>query len=178
MVFVAVWTLLVLIYLGLAPKFFSRFAHVHAILALDALTMLFWFAGFIALAVLYHDIVDVANFEYFTGCGALGDYCGVSEAAVVFGAFEWYVPKFFSAGWGQQLGWGTKETRIPKSLLLLSSPMDARYLSPMLTQYILPGHFSLPLPSSLRWTRAAAAASMIPSPQSHQLLPKKVIMKK
>ena len=95
MVFVAVWTLLVLIYLGLAPKFFSRFAHVHAILALDALTMLFWFAGFIALAVLYHDIVDVANFEYFTGCGALGDYCGVSEAAVVFGAFEWYVPKFF-----------------------------------------------------------------------------------
>ena len=91
MVFVAVWTLLVLIYLGLAPRFFSQFAHVHAILALDALTMLFWFASFIALAVLYHDIVYVANFEYFDGCGALGDYCGVSEAAVVFGAFEWYV---------------------------------------------------------------------------------------
>ena len=91
MVFVAVWTMLALIYLGLAPRFFSSFAHVHAILALDALTMLFWFAGFIALAVLYHDIVNVANFEFFAGCGALGDYCGVSEAAVVFGAFEWYV---------------------------------------------------------------------------------------
>ena len=89
MIFNAVWTMLVLIYLGLAPKFFSRFAHVHAILALDALTMLFWFAGFIALTVLYHDIVDIANYEFFGGCGALGDYCGVSEAAVVFGAFEW-----------------------------------------------------------------------------------------
>lgn len=91
MVFVAVWTILVLIYLGLAPRFFSSIAHVHAILALDALTMLFWFAGFIALAVWYHDFVNAANFELFAGCAALGDYCGVLEAAVVFGAFEWYV---------------------------------------------------------------------------------------
>ena len=91
MIFTSVWTILVLIYLGLAPRFFTRFAHVHAIAALDALTMLFWFAGFIALAVLYHDIVAVANFEYFSGCGVLGDYCSVSEAAVVFGALEWYV---------------------------------------------------------------------------------------
>ena len=109
MVFVAVWTLLVLIYLGLAPKLFSRFAHVHAILALDALTMLFWFAGFIALAVLYHDIVDVANFEYFAGCGALGDYCGVSEAAVVFGALEWYVP-LFCGGVGATIRLENKES--------------------------------------------------------------------
>lgn len=89
MVFNAVWTMLVLIYLAIIPRFVQRFAHVHVMLALDALTMLFWFAGFIALAVLYHDIVGVANFEYFAGCGALGDYCGVTEAAVVFGALEW-----------------------------------------------------------------------------------------
>ena len=98
MVFNAVWTILVLIYLGLAPRFFSRYAHVHAITALDALTMLFWFAGFIALAVLYHDIVSVANFEFLSGCGVLGDYCGVSEAAVVFGAFEWYVLSILKGG--------------------------------------------------------------------------------
>lgn len=91
MLFNAVWTIVVLIYLGLAPRFFSRYAHVHAITALDALTMLFWFAGFIALAVFYHDFVEVANYEYSAGCAVTGDYCGVTEAAVVFGAFEWYV---------------------------------------------------------------------------------------
>ncbi len=59
MVFVSVWTLLILIYLALAPRFFSAFAHPMAMLGLDALTMLFWFAGFIALAVLHHQFEGV-----------------------------------------------------------------------------------------------------------------------
>ena len=82
--------------------------------------MLFWFAGFIALAVLYHDIVGVANFEYFNGCGALGDYCGVTEAAVVFGALEWYVRFFISNK-------GSKELSVPVNGSNIAYDIDADY---------------------------------------------------
>ena len=80
MVFVSVWTLLVLPYLALAPTFFERFANKFAILALDALTMLFWFSGFIALAVYRDDFVG--------GCHGFR-VCKTVTAAIVFGAFEW-----------------------------------------------------------------------------------------
>ena len=93
LVFVSIWTLLVVLYLGLAPKFFPSLAIPFAILALDALTMLFWFAGFIALAVFDRDLhnVGVVDLEgdVFSGCGLVGNLCGVITAAVVFGAFEW-----------------------------------------------------------------------------------------
>ena len=99
MVFVSVWTMLVLIYLSLAPRFFASFANVFAILALDALTMLFWFAGFIALAVLYHNLEDSSilyDFGYsYVGAVSTCDGAGIKsvcqqiEAATVFGAFEW-----------------------------------------------------------------------------------------
>lgn len=94
MVFASVWTLLILIYLALAPRFFSAFAHPAAMLGLDALTMLFWFAGFIALAVFYHQtndvyVGDVDDDVVYHACGIIGGYCKEVEAAVVFGAFEW-----------------------------------------------------------------------------------------
>ena len=41
--------------------------------------MLFWFAGFIALAVLLTDI----------GCGSRNGVCAASVAGDVFAAFEW-----------------------------------------------------------------------------------------
>ena len=99
MIFVAVWTIIVVLYLALTPKFMPSLAHVFAILALNALTMLFWFAGFIALAVFHHQLEDSG---YFVGdiygdiadfgfCSALPTYCKQIEAATVFGAFEWYV---------------------------------------------------------------------------------------
>lgn len=81
MVFVSVWTLLVLPYLALAPTVFPRFANKFAILALDALTMLFWFAAFIALAVYRNDL------DGFIDCPF--KWCKVLTAATVFGAFEW-----------------------------------------------------------------------------------------
>ena len=80
MVFVSVWTLLVLPYLALAPSFFERFANKFAVLALDALTMLFWFAAFVALAVYRND--DFSRCHGFRLCKTV-------TAAVVFGAFEW-----------------------------------------------------------------------------------------
>ena len=91
MIFVAVWTLLVLVYLALAPHFFSSLANVFVILALDALTMLFWFASFIALAVLYHDFdtngANFFNFHAADTCDVYPGFCHQMEAAVVFGAF-------------------------------------------------------------------------------------------
>jgi hypothetical protein len=77
--FDTIWSLLVLFYVGLAPLYFTSIFHRLASLALEALTMLFWFAGAIALAV------------WVGGpwtCG--GDHlCGAAEAAVAFAFFIW-----------------------------------------------------------------------------------------
>ena len=62
-----------------------------ASLILELLTMLFWFAGFVALAVFHRDLVNEANYFGPGGCAYIGNTCGVIEAAVVFGALEWYV---------------------------------------------------------------------------------------
>lgn len=96
MIFVSVWTLLILLYLSLAPRFIAAVAHPFAMLALDALTMLFWFAGFIALAVFRHSASEVyigdGFGDYYNACGSggiVGRWCGEMEAASVFGALEW-----------------------------------------------------------------------------------------
>ena len=75
-------------------------AHPVAMLALDAVTMLFWFAGFIALAVLHHRVEEVYFQDrvgnVYKGCAVAGGFCGEIAAAVVFGALEWWVsPVFF-----------------------------------------------------------------------------------
>lgn len=78
LIFCAVWTLLALGYLifaDLRPE--HKIARAVAVLAVDALTMIFWFAGFIAVAVFIHD----------RGC--FGGVCSAAKAAAVFGAFEW-----------------------------------------------------------------------------------------
>jgi len=76
--FTACWTLLAVVYLAFAPTRFPDAAHKFAILAVEFLTMLFWFAGWVALAVLLGDI----------GCEGWAA-CQVAEAATVFGAIEW-----------------------------------------------------------------------------------------
>jgi hypothetical protein len=81
LLFCSIWTILALIYLILAPLRFPALAHKYAILGIDAVTMIFWFAGFIAFAVYIGD----------WGCSSRSGFCRVSEAAVVFAAFEWYV---------------------------------------------------------------------------------------
>lgn len=93
MVFASVWTLVILLYLSLAPRVLSAVAHPVAMLALDALTMLFWFAGFVALAVFHHQAEEVylgdGYGDVYKGCSIAGGFCGEVEAAVVFGALEW-----------------------------------------------------------------------------------------
>jgi hypothetical protein len=79
--FNCIWTLLVLLYVGIAPLYFTSIFHRLASLALEALTMLFWFAGAIALAVWVGGPVD---------CGG-NHFCGAVEAAVAFAFFIWWV---------------------------------------------------------------------------------------
>lgn len=55
----------------------TRYTHVYATLALLAVTMIFWFSGFIAVAV------GISGFLYCVGV------CGVFAAAAAFGAFLW-----------------------------------------------------------------------------------------
>lgn len=57
---------------------FPAAAHKFAILAVEAVTMIFWFAGFIALAAMTGG----------WGCGSFGP-CRAAIAAAVFGAIEW-----------------------------------------------------------------------------------------
>ncbi|KAL2263819.1 hypothetical protein VTK26DRAFT_4986 [Humicola hyalothermophila] len=78
MLFNSIWTLLVLAYIGLTPLYYTRMFHRIASLALVWITMIFWFAGSIALAAYWGS----------PRCG--GDtFCGSVEAAIAFGFFLW-----------------------------------------------------------------------------------------
>ncbi|KAL1998013.1 hypothetical protein VTN02DRAFT_204 [Thermoascus thermophilus] len=80
MLFNGVWTLFIATpYLALAPVFFPNITNQFIILLAEALTMIFWFAGFIALAAL---LPGPGWCSKFGPCRAL-------EAATVFGAFAW-----------------------------------------------------------------------------------------
>ena len=72
-------SLVVVAYQVIVPRFAEKLAHKFVILAIDALTMLFWFAGFIALAV------DV---RFVTG--PTTDWYKAAQATVAFAAFSWY----------------------------------------------------------------------------------------
>jgi len=78
LLFVSVWTILALAYLVITPGRYPTAAHKFGILAAEFITMIFWFAGFIAFAVFITD----------WGCRR-GNVCRSSQAATVFAAFEW-----------------------------------------------------------------------------------------
>lgn len=79
MVFVSVWTLLILAYVGITPIYMTGFFHRLAALVLLVITTIFWFAGAIALAVAVGGPWS---------CGA-NRVCGTEEAAVAFAFFIW-----------------------------------------------------------------------------------------
>lgn len=78
MLFNAIWSLLVLAYVGLTPLYMTSLFHKLAALALEALTMIFWFAGSIAVAVM----IGAPK------CGG-STFCASYEAAIAFGFFLW-----------------------------------------------------------------------------------------
>jgi hypothetical protein len=81
LLFCSVFSLVTTTYLGLAAmnKLPAIANNRYALLAADAMTMTFWFAGFIALAVFLSSRV------------CFGNVCNVAKAAVAFGAFNWWV---------------------------------------------------------------------------------------
>ena len=81
LIFCAVWSILAVAFLVLSPRYDSQARHVghkFAILAVDAVTAIFWFAGFVALAV-FIGVPDCGN----------NHVCGALQASVALGAFLW-----------------------------------------------------------------------------------------
>ena len=82
LVFCSVWSLVVLAYLLLMPIYFPDFHNRWAVVGTEGVTMILWFAGFIAMA---------ASIEKLW---CIGDKCtvlGTAKAAAAFGAFSWAV---------------------------------------------------------------------------------------
>lgn len=86
LIFSSVWSLLALIYIIYVHVIANRHGSAHkydsyAVLGLDAMTAIFWLAGFIALAKL------VGGFD--AGSGNSNHFLAAIEASVVFGAILW-----------------------------------------------------------------------------------------
>ncbi|KIN01114.1 hypothetical protein OIDMADRAFT_54255 [Oidiodendron maius Zn] len=86
LIFCAVWTWLVLAYVIGAPLVFPVAAHHYAVAAVEIVTMIFWFAGFIALA---------ANLGWCPS-GYHITTCSAADAGTAFAAFEWVLFVFTS----------------------------------------------------------------------------------
>ncbi|CAG7563269.1 unnamed protein product [Fusarium equiseti] len=80
LLFCSVWSILMLLYLALAPLFAPRIYHNMVALGILALTSLFWFAG--ATAVAAH--IGVPHCRGNT-------FCQSAQAAVAFGYFIWAI---------------------------------------------------------------------------------------
>jgi hypothetical protein len=85
LLFCAAWTVLVVIFQLVSGNVFTdRASIVYIRVAAEMVTVLSWFAGWIAVAV---NIGTGACKERYVSCGAL-------EAATVFGAIEWLLFMF------------------------------------------------------------------------------------
>ena len=66
---------------------FPAAAHKFAIAGVEFITMVFWFAAFVAVATRWGGYWWVGRQSTFHNCGV---------AAIVFGAFTWYVPSILA----------------------------------------------------------------------------------
>jgi uncharacterized BrkB/YihY/UPF0761 family membrane protein len=79
LLFCTIWSILVLLYLALTPRFAPRLYHGMVALGLLLVTTIFWFAGSIAIAVFVSD-----------HCRH-GSHCQTAQAATAFGFFIWAI---------------------------------------------------------------------------------------
>lgn len=79
MIFASVWSLLVLIYLAFSPLFMPSIFRRQAAFSLIVVTDIFWFAGSIAIAVLFGP-------PYVCGSQTA---CSTAQAAITFGFLLW-----------------------------------------------------------------------------------------
>ncbi|KAI1083841.1 membrane-associating domain-containing protein [Whalleya microplaca] len=77
LLFSSLFTILSVSYLELAPRFAPRVSHPYAAMSLEILNALFYFGGFIALAVFMSKLLFCR-----------GSVCGSARADIAFGAFE------------------------------------------------------------------------------------------
>lgn len=81
MLFCSIWTLLVVAYLVLAPSRFPAAAHKYAIIAVEAVTMIFWFAAWVAVASWWGDVWHASGSHHPVWSSGV--------AAIIFSAFIW-----------------------------------------------------------------------------------------
>ncbi|KAI0975184.1 membrane-associating domain-containing protein [Xylaria arbuscula] len=86
LVFASVWSLLVLLYIGLTPLYMTSIFHRLAALALNVITAIFWFAGAIAVAVGFGGPYDCRG----------NRACQSAEAAIAFAFFLWALFTFLA----------------------------------------------------------------------------------
>ncbi|KAI0538725.1 membrane-associating domain-containing protein [Xylaria digitata] len=89
MIFNSVWSILVLVYIGLTPLYMTSVFHRLAALVLNVLTAIFWFAGAIALAVGFGGPYTCSRTSAPTACST-------GEAAIAFGFFLWALFTFLA----------------------------------------------------------------------------------
>lgn len=79
LLFLGCWTAFIAVpYLTFAPIHFPRLAHHYVIPGIEVVTMIFWFAGFIAMG----SQLPPPRWCHSSTCSSL-------QAATIFGAFEW-----------------------------------------------------------------------------------------
>ncbi|ROV95792.1 hypothetical protein VPNG_08751 [Cytospora leucostoma] len=86
LIFVPVFSLISIAYLETIPRFMPKFSHPWATLALEIINSVFYFAGFIAMAVFLNHLLYCR-----------GAVCGSARASTVFAAFSF-------ALWGATAG--------------------------------------------------------------------------
>jgi hypothetical protein len=114
LVFAPVWSLSALIVLVAVQFKFTQLtassAGRYGLLALEGTTMLFWFAGFVALAVFLADRI------------CFGQVCDVARAGTVIGGLSWavWMGSFCMSVWGLVKG-GNVEKPVAKEVEMQES---------------------------------------------------------
>ncbi|KAF2671652.1 hypothetical protein BT63DRAFT_452156 [Microthyrium microscopicum] len=112
LLFSSVWTLLSLAYIvttSLSRFQYSAFANKFAVLGVEALTMTFWFGGFVALAV------------FLSARVCFGNVCNVAKAGTAFAALQWLLFAATTSFTALQAFRGTR-ARIEKNMDMEGSP--------------------------------------------------------
>ncbi|KAF8854397.1 hypothetical protein BDZ45DRAFT_693440 [Acephala macrosclerotiorum] len=78
LIFVPIFSVLSLVYLELSPRFMAKVSHPYGHFGFSLLNVLFYFAGFIALAVFLGKLLFCR-----------GSVCAAARADAVFAAFNW-----------------------------------------------------------------------------------------
>ncbi|KUI73994.1 hypothetical protein VM1G_09378 [Cytospora mali] len=90
LIFVPLFSLISIAYMEATPRFMPKFSHPWAVLALEVTNVIFYFAGFVALAVFLDNLLFCR-----------GAVCGSARASAVFAAFNF-------ALWGATAGLAIK----------------------------------------------------------------------